>query len=69
MSNATQPDVPIRDAVFVSPETAAALLGLSRSAVYNLLREGEIASVKRGKRRLVSRESVQEWAEHQLAAG
>lgn len=54
--------------IFVSPETAAALLGISRSAAYDLLRAGDLESVRHGKRRLVSRASVDVWAQAQLAA-
>ena len=54
--------------IFVSPEEAAALLRVSRSAMYELLRNGEIASVRHGKRRLVARASIERWAEEKLAA-
>ena len=55
-------------AIFVSPETAGALLGITRTKIYDLLREGELASVRLGKRRLIARASVSEWAQRQLAA-
>ena len=53
--------------IFNSPDTTAIALGISRSAVYELLRAGELASVRHGKRRLISRASVEAWARRQLA--
>ncbi|MCA9831525.1 MAG: helix-turn-helix domain-containing protein [Dehalococcoidia bacterium] len=56
------------DAIFVSPETAAAILGISRSAIYDLLKgpKPELDSVRHGKRRLVTRASVVRWAQARL---
>lgn len=54
--------------VFVSPEDAGRALGISRTAVYELLAQGELASIRHGKRRLITRRSLEEWAERQLAA-
>jgi excisionase family DNA binding protein len=43
-----------------SPDEAAELLGLSRELINDLLRTGELLSVKAGRRRIISR--------HHLAA-
>lgn len=56
------------DAIFLSPERAAEILRISRSAMFELIRAGEIASIRHGKRRLIARRSVEDWAERQLAA-
>lgn len=53
--------------IFVSPEEAAQVLRLSRSRVFELLARGELASVRNGKRRLISRRSIEDWAAAQLA--
>ena len=45
---------------------AGALLHLSRSAVFDLIRRGELASTRHGKRRLISRASVERWANRRL---
>ena len=50
------------EAVLYSVADAAAALGISRSAVWELLQSGEIASVKYGKRRLIPAESLHAFA-------
>lgn len=50
--------------LFISPREAAYLLGLSENHVYRLLASGVISSRKEGRRRLVSRQSVLEYAEN-----
>lgn len=59
---------PLRsDAVFVSVQDAAELLHLSRTAIFELVRTREIASVRHGKRRLIGRRSLDAWAASRLA--
>ena len=48
------------DRLAYSPEEAAELLGISRELVHDLLRTGQLGSVKAGRRRLIAR--------HHLAA-
>jgi excisionase family DNA binding protein len=36
-------------------------IGIGRSTVYALIRKGELASVKRGKRRLITAEEALRW--------
>lgn len=58
------------EAIFVSTEAACAMMGgIARSKLFELLRTGELASVRLGKRRLISRASIEEWAERMLAEG
>ncbi len=62
VQNHPQPETPI----FVRPEGAARLLGISRMAVYQLLREGELPSLKMGRRRMIPREAVEAWARQRM---
>jgi excisionase family DNA binding protein len=41
-----------------SPHEAAELLGISRDLVFDLLRTGQLKSVKAGRRRLISRANL-----------
>jgi len=54
--------------LFETIEGATALLRIPRTAIFELLRQGELASIRHGKRRLISRRSIEEWANRQLAA-
>lgn len=42
-----------------SPEEAADLLGISRELVHDLLRTGQLGSVKAGRRRLIGRQHLE----------
>jgi excisionase family DNA binding protein len=44
-----------------SPEEAADLLGISRELVHDLLRTGQLGSVKAGRRRLIGRHHLEEF--------
>jgi excisionase family DNA binding protein len=44
-----------------SPDEVAAALGISRDLVYDLLRTGQLRSVKAGRRRLISRQHVEDF--------
>ena len=56
------------DKLLLTPEEAADVLGLSRSTVYDLIRLGELASVKIGKSRRVPVEACRTFVER-LAPG
>jgi excisionase family DNA binding protein len=56
------------DSIFLSPDAAADVLGITRTAIFDLVRTGELASIRPGKRRLISRQSLEDWAARQLAA-
>ena len=42
-----------------SPEEAAELLGISRELIHDLLRTGQLGSVKAGRRRLISKRHLE----------
>jgi excisionase family DNA binding protein len=44
-----------------SPDEAAELLGVSRELVHDLLRTGQLGSVKAGRRRLISKHHLEEF--------
>jgi excisionase family DNA binding protein len=44
-----------------SPDEAAAALGISRELVHDLIRTGQLRSVKAGRRRLISRQHLDEF--------
>jgi excisionase family DNA binding protein len=44
-----------------SPDEVAAALGISRELVNDLIRTGQLGSVKAGRRRLISRQHVDEF--------
>jgi len=49
------------DAMLVSIPTTVKMLGCGRTTVYELIKEGEIETVKLGKRRLVVMESLHSY--------
>jgi len=51
------------DSLLVSVEEAARLLGLGRSATYELLASGELPRVKVGRRTLVPVRALSDWVE------
>jgi excisionase family DNA binding protein len=52
----------------LTPNQAAAALGISRSLLYRLLAAGEIESIKIGALRRIRPESLTAWIEAQRAA-
>jgi excisionase family DNA binding protein len=44
-----------------SPDEAAELLGISRELVHDLLRTGQLGSVKAGRRRLIGKRHLEEF--------
>jgi excisionase family DNA binding protein len=44
-----------------SPDEAAELLGISRELIHDLLRTGQLGSVKAGRRRLIGRHHLEEF--------
>lgn len=53
--------------LFISVPETARLLSVAQSTVWRLLSEGEIASFKHGKRRLIKREDLVEWVNRKVA--
>ncbi|HEX2563216.1 MAG TPA: helix-turn-helix domain-containing protein [Acidimicrobiales bacterium] len=58
MSEATTVEV---ERVLLRPEEVAAMLGIGRTAVFELLRTGELRSVKIGKSRRIPTVAVHEY--------
>lgn len=56
------------DPLLVSVEEAARLLGLGRSAAYELLARGDLPRVKVGRRTLVPVRALSEWVERAALA-
>jgi len=55
-------------AILVRPEEAARLLRVSRTAIYALLRDGELSSITIGHRRRIPRAALDEYVARRLAA-
>jgi excisionase family DNA binding protein len=51
----------------MSPAATATALSLSKSAVYNLLARGELASIVVGRRRVILTSEVNRWLEQKCA--
>lgn len=49
-------------------EEAADLMALSRTAVYALIRSGNLETIKIGNRRRIPRRSIEDYVSRQLAA-
>jgi excisionase family DNA binding protein len=50
-------------ALLVTVEEAARLLGIGRTTMFGLIGTGEVKSVRLGKRRLISRKSLEQFVE------
>ena len=64
------PAAPVRDSeprLAFSPDEVAATLGISRELVNDLIRTGQLGSVKAGRRRLVSRKHLDEFLDGDAA--
>lgn len=53
--------------LFVSIEEAARISSLSRSTIYNLMRDGRLGSRKQGRRRLISYASLAQVGQEERA--
>jgi excisionase family DNA binding protein len=56
------------EALLLTVEQAAAALNLSRSLVYEMLRRGELESIRVGACRRIPRDALTAWVERQRAA-
>jgi excisionase family DNA binding protein len=52
---------PSTERLAFSPEEAAELLGISRELLHDLLRTGQLGSVKAGRRRLIGKHHLDEF--------
>jgi excisionase family DNA binding protein len=59
--------VPPTDALLLRVEEVAPLLRLSRTEVFALIKNGELASIKIGRRRRVPRRALDDYVADQLA--
>ena len=50
-----------------SPEDAALVTGLARTAIYALIRDGKLLSIKEGKRRIIPRAAIQAYLDANAA--
>lgn len=63
-------DIPLSQRLLLRPEEAAAVLGLGRSTIYELLRAGELPSVHIGRATRIPAQALQRWIEqHSTANG
>jgi len=53
--------------VLIMIETAAARLGIGRSAVYLLMDSGQLANIKIGRRRLIPATAIDDYVTRRLA--
>ena len=51
------------DQLLFGPELTAGILGISRTGVFALIRDGELASILVGRRRLVTRAAIEAFIE------
>jgi len=65
--NAT-PAPPTGTKILYRAEEAATLLSLSRTAIFGLIRSGDLRAVKIGGRRRIPRSSIEDYVSQQLAA-
>jgi excisionase family DNA binding protein len=69
MSNHETKAAPGMEPILLSAEQVATMLGVNRSTVFDLLRRGDLASVRIGRRRLISRSAITDFVErHERAA-
>lgn len=61
------PAVTTAEKILYRAEEAAALLSLSRTAVFGLIRSGDLRAVKIGGRRRIPRNSIEDYVSRQLA--
>jgi excisionase family DNA binding protein len=57
------------EGILYSPEETAGVMGITRTAVYAMLRGGELSSVKIGRRRLIPRTVIEAYVARLIAAG
>ena len=60
-------DIPLSQRLLLRPEEAAAVLGLGRSTIYELLRAGELPSVHVGRATRIPAQAIQRWIEQRCS--
>jgi excisionase family DNA binding protein len=61
-------DIPTQEPLAYRPEEAARLLSVGRHKIFDLIRAGELRSVRIGHSRRIPRTAVEEYIEQRLAA-
>ena len=56
-----EPERLLLEPLSYSPEDAALVTGLARTAIYALIRDGKLKSIKEGKRRIIPRAAIQAY--------
>ena len=68
MSTYVEPaPVPVVDRLLLDVASAARVMGISRSLLYELLSRGELPSIRIASRRLVPRQSIEDFIARALA--
>lgn len=62
-----EPDRLLLEPLSYSPEDAALVTGLARTAIYALIRDGKLKSIKEGKRRIIPRSEIQAYLDAHAA--
>jgi excisionase family DNA binding protein len=62
-----EPDRLLLEPLSYSPEDAALVTGLARTAIYALIRDGKLKSIKEGKRRIIPRTEIQAYLDSNAA--
>lgn len=60
--------IPLSQRLLLRPEEAAAILGLGRSTIYELLRAGELPTVHIGRTTRIPARDLQSWIEQRRSA-
>ena len=58
----------ITDRLLLRPEEAAALTGLGRTTIYELMRSGELRSINVGRARRIPRVELERWVSERMEA-
>ena len=62
-----EPERLLLEPLSYSPEDAALVTGLARTAIYALIRDGKLLSIKEGKRRIIPRAAIQAYLDANAA--
>ncbi len=62
-----EPERLLLEPLAYSPEDAALVMGLARTGIYALIREGKLRSIKEGKRRIIPRTEIQAYLDAHAA--
>ena len=66
MSDYNAAAVPLASKIMYRPEEAAALMSVSRTAIFGLIRSGDLETIKIGGRRRIPRSSIDAYIARKL---